>query len=540
MPLNVVYSAPAGTTTVRWGDAAPPPPPAPAPALSLTGVPSTGTLGVAANGGLVTNTGNVTTEWAVASTPADVLVSPASGTLSPGANVAFTLTALVAGSKSIALTSATPGTVITGSPVAFDVPAPPPPPPAPGPDWQNAGIYVLGLSPTYYTLGWPRVKYATGYEYSLDDGASWTSTGTTPYAEVTGRTAGTTDLIRVRASNGTGTSEITGSVTLPASGAPTVTRVTVGTGGDYSTPQAAEDAKPLNLVSANVIYEIRLLAQEFSTASITTTGTDIQGSTTDATRYTHITAAPGAAFCDHEDRRTNPLRYNAAVGAALTHNAGAYTIITLDLREGFARASRLQVRSTGNNTSGFGGYAIHTSTAATTCRFDQCILESGTASFVLSPYGPHIARDCVVINTRPTGTNIVGEFSLGGKVYNCLFVSTRNKANFALGTVGASGGAWNSIFANVNGFVSGGATPTLLGNVSDMSTPPTGIASVAYNTTTGMGFENITWPNHDFRLKSTSALRGAAATAPEMRETDITNTKRPATISQVDIGPWQT
>ena len=85
---------------------------------------------------------------------------------------------------------------------------------------------------------------------------------------------------------------------------------TIGTGGDYSTLQAWEDAAPANLVSADQVWEGRVLNNLSSGSTILT----ISGSTSDATRFKHLTAAPGVSFRDHANKLTNPLRADNTKG----------------------------------------------------------------------------------------------------------------------------------------------------------------------------------------------------------------------------------
>lgn len=114
-------------TTMQAGAGAGGGAPAPVPALQLSGVPTTGTVGVAASGGTVTNTGTVSANWTVAAAAPDVTITPSTGTLAGGASAGFTLTATAAGVRSISLTSSTPSAVISGSPMPFTASAPPPP-----------------------------------------------------------------------------------------------------------------------------------------------------------------------------------------------------------------------------------------------------------------------------------------------------------------------------------------------------------------------------------------------------------------------------
>jgi hypothetical protein len=120
MPNSIVFSNP-GASIIRWGDGVA------APYLTLSVNGSTTLVGAAVTG-TVTNTGSAAGQWSVASAPADVLISPSSGTLAVNAFAAFTLTALAAGAKVITLSSSTPGATIVGSPASLTVTSPVPAP----------------------------------------------------------------------------------------------------------------------------------------------------------------------------------------------------------------------------------------------------------------------------------------------------------------------------------------------------------------------------------------------------------------------------
>ncbi|MEY2689384.1 MAG: hypothetical protein RL375_3583, partial [Pseudomonadota bacterium] len=278
-------------------------------------------------------------------------------------------------------------------------------------------VGVYGLCPTSYLLGWPHALDGSGvaeYEYSLNDGSTWTSAGTSVHAYVTGRTASATDQVRVRAIDTAGnvSGYLSRSVVLPASDAPLRDIITVGTGGDYSTPQAAVDSLG-SLVSANRSKDILLFNQEWTDSSGVVL-LDIVGKTTDATRRLRISAFPGCSFADHPQRRFNPLRHNAAVGASLRALRNATQVPVVDIRQGYVQLDRLQVLSTplpvGSGGTGYGGgWGVHTSASTQPVVMDQCIVESSNYDFVESfNYGPsgnpHVLSRCAIISNRPAGS----------------------------------------------------------------------------------------------------------------------------------------
>jgi hypothetical protein len=72
---------------------------------------------------------------------------------------------------------------------------------------------------------------------------------------------------------------------------------------------------------------------------------------------------------------------------------------------------------------------------------------------------------------------------------------------------------------------------------TDDASPPSGCSTIALDTSTGSGFENITVGTHDLRIKSTSALKnsGTSTGAPSA---DIMGTSRPQGASY-DVGVWE-
>lgn len=102
--------------------------------------------------------------------------------------------------------------IVVGSLVGPDITAP----------TLTGVLAVSSLSPTGYTVTWSpgfdNVAVAT-YERSLDGGATWFDVGYVLVSNITGRTPGTTDQVRVRAKDAAGnvsTPPLSVSVTLPS------------------------------------------------------------------------------------------------------------------------------------------------------------------------------------------------------------------------------------------------------------------------------------------------------------------------------------
>lgn len=411
-----------------------------------------------------------------------------------------------------------------------------------------ASITIFALGPTSYTIGWPLTTGATEYTYSLDGGTTWASAGTAAYASASGRTPGATDQVRVRTRVGHVLHELSKAVVLPGSGAPTVVVKTIGTGGDYATMQAWNDAAPANLVAANQIWEGWLLNQ-VHTATYPANGVTLAGSTTDATRYKHLTVAPGCSFADHASRRSNPLRYNAAVGAAVSVG----TQVGIEMDEGYCKVSRLQIQSLGNGTSGWGQYAVHSSSPTYPVFVDKCLLESGTPNFVLSQnYGLHVTSNCLVIATLSAANNavtpaqVLAEMNNGSQVFNTLFVAVGQR--YPKATVARTN---NCLFRNcgffgvdrvqdltVGGSESPGPTYDHCYTDATLGTMPTGCTYMAFDTSSGSGFENTTLGSHDLRLKASSALIGAGVADTINAPVDIVGMPRPQGAAP-DVGPWE-
>lgn len=308
---------------------------------------------------------------------------------------------------------------------------------------------------------------------------------------------------------------------------PTTTVKTIGTGGDYSTIQAWEDACPSNLITNDEIWQGQLKNQTFSGAPVVSFG----GITTDSTRYIELRCEAGASFSDNANAQTNALRYNTSNGAALTGN-GNYgstpTIYKTDATH--VKLFGLQVECTGN------GACVNFTGANAV--IERCIFEAFSTGFVAGVSGARL-QNSLFVQRRASSPGSMLSVTFACDVYGCTFVAAAGTPAVAL--VGNYGTPTftNCAFFGATAIKSGGNTPTYTTCVTDIASPPSGFTgSVAYSTSSGALFQNITDSTRDFRIKSGSSLIDVGTTSSTYGTPDIVGTARPSG-SSYDVGAWE-
>jgi hypothetical protein len=308
----------------------------------------------------------------------------------------------------------------------------------------------------------------------------------------------------------------------------TVTR-TIGSGGDYTTLQAWEDASPANLVTSDQVWRGECLSGFSSTAAVT-----IAGSTSDATRYKHLTAAAGASFADNANVRTNALRYNTANGVYIDFAGGYATAV--DINEANAIVSRLQIR--GENPTDL---PVRLNQARTI--LEQCIVSGapnggGFAPAVINMnagVASSVARNCLV--ERRSTTSVAAINANRATVVGCTIVNTSGTANSSGILNFYSGSDCTNRNNAVFGFTSGTnvvAATSSQTNICDVTSPGSGwTGGVAFSTAT---FTNVTSGSWDFRTVTGSALIDAGTTDATNGTPDISLTARSGTY---DVGCWE-
>lgn len=309
---------------------------------------------------------------------------------------------------------------------------------------------------------------------------------------------------------------------------PTTVTSSIGTSSrDYSTLQAWDDAAPANLVTSDQIWRGECYNDSLFTGALT-----IAGSTSDATRYKELTCAAGQSFMDNASVQTNELRFNQSNGVGVSRSTNYAPVVTLD--EAYCRVSKIQVAFTGSSGSAI---TSHSGTPKTNTVIDFCISEASANAGPTSAYGStQIIRNTLMVNRGTSPSQIAG-LRNGASMVNCTLVATKAAATVAL--VGAYSAATvkNCAIFNCTAVGSGTAANYTTCYTSAAS-PPTGCTQVAYDTSTGSGFENTTDSTRDFRIKSTSAMINVGTTDATNAPIDIAGTSRPSGAAY-DVGCWE-
>jgi hypothetical protein len=319
---------------------------------------------------------------------------------------------------------------------------------------------------------------------------------------------------------------------------PTVITSTIGTGGDYTTLQAWEDACPADLVAVDQIWRGEVLWTN-SSSELVVSGTAliVSGVVTDATRYIELTAVAGASFVDNANRLTNALRYNANNGACI-RKTGAYTD-ALNISSNYFRLSRLQFAVDDGDS-----YEIKIVNPGGVV--ENCIFDGGgrvIVNFVGSFTTPTM-RNCLIASGSSPAFHVVGLYA-PVKLVNVTVV---RPSNLGVSGTGVSLGFGEfcilkncAIFGFTNPYERGDTRQT----VTNLATDAASIQTV--NTMSG-NLTGLTYANQfeqpsnaggvkDFRLKAGSALIDTGSnTSADGVTTDIVGTARGATY---DIGAWE-
>lgn len=272
--------------------------------------------------------------------------------------------------------------------------------------------------------------------------------------------------------------------------ATTVTKTIKSSGGDYTSLSAWEAGQQGDLVAADEIRQ----AECYSLSD--TTQVDIDGWTTDATRYirifTHATGRHAGVF--------DTGKYNLSV-------TDANTIL---LREDFVRFDGLQFHISGA-TSGRAFFQLISRGASSTLHISNCIFKGSANTVSIRPYTLTTGSEGTwyIWNSifYDFGSNGSSYFVCGGGtwyLYNCLG-AWHSSADFGFRNDGATAVTMKNCYSagSAGGAYFGTITQTTCAS-SDTTATGTGLDSIALS---AVNFTNVTAGSQDFHLTSGSALK---------------------------------
>ena len=318
---------------------------------------------------------------------------------------------------------------------------------------------------------------------------------------------------------------------------PTTVVRTIGSGRDYSTIQAWEDACPANLVSTDQIWKGLLYDEGGGTNGEWTISTSVtfSGVTTGPTRYVWLDAAAGKSFADNANKLTNALRYNTANGVAIRGNgsyAGPMFVTNYDVK--FTRLQIKRLLGAGNAADeifGIGG--------AFTA--DQCLLVNEGNDYSISVG----AGSLDLINSVFYCASVSKEF-----ISSVVTTTTGNLINSTIYGNGSTqafrilytGGLFVSKNCGLFNWASIGSTARF--DSANSSNNATNLSSVGFGSsnqvslTTANQFENVTAGSEDFRTKAGAALiSNGIRQQTYTNDLDIVGTTR--SLTTPTIGAWE-
>ena len=290
----------------------------------------------------------------------------------------------------------------------------------------------------------------------------------------------------------------------------TVVKTIRASGGDYTTLSAWEAANQGNLVAAD---EVRVAECYNDWPGGLNDAVNIDGSTTDATRYMAITVAAGHRHTGKPDTGFRIVR------------SAAYNAVVL-FNDHYCRASWLDVRNTGSE----GSTAIRQNGSnGSNSRASRCIgRTTGTAVYVSAFATLAYAYQCLAIGSPVgfSGTGTYGTFDMVGSV------ASGCGTGFVLESPGTTGKrVANCVAYNCTTTFSGTFDAALSGNNASSSGTMPGSSNVSGITSADF----VDAAGHDYHLAGGSALIGMGANLYTLITEDVDGDARPSSGAW-DIG----
>jgi hypothetical protein len=285
-------------------------------------------------------------------------------------------------------------------------------------------------------------------------------------------------------------------------------------GGDYTTLQAAITAQAQDLVANDSYLDIEIDGDWSGTDN---SAAGISGYTTDATHYINIYTTSAARH--HGVYSTSYYRIvyptdNGSSGIWINNN--------------YVRITGIQINmSSASNT--YGSEGIHVGVDPSSgIVLDKLIIKvnKGGAAIAAGYDGSITLKNSVLMTDRASG-EVLRSYGSLDKIYNVVAIAT-NASNTT--------SVFNSLGYNVDIYNSYGHTAgsgnVYSSNISKYNTASsdtsgsTGLQSIAYSTSSGAYFTNVTPGSENFTIGSSSALKGVGWNLYGIFTDDIAGTTR--------------
>ncbi len=304
------------------------------------------------------------------------------------------------------------------------------------------------------------------------------------------------------------------------------------TGSTSGAKCVATSSTPTN---TGVIWQGRCQNQEFVSATTllnTATGTN------SSSAYKELTTVAGASFRDNVNVRTQPLRYNAANGAAIRCTGGSTVAVSLSAANANFRLSKLQITITGANSRALD--LLGTSQLVDGCIIEGTFTGAGATQGVVSAASNSTLQNCLIIQRTSAANHIIGSSTASPNFYNCTIaaaddLTTAPTSVFLSGASGTVTVQNCGLFAgdSTKAIKAGSATYTFTTCYSDIS-GTTGVTQTTY----GNEFASDLDASRDYRLITGASQINTGTTDSTHAATDISGTARPVSTAY-DVGCWE-
>lgn len=312
---------------------------------------------------------------------------------------------------------------------------------------------------------------------------------------------------------------------------PTVDTKTVkSSGGNYTTAVAAEAGEQGDFVSLDIVKKIELYASAKGSDS---SQLNIDGSTTDATRYWIWTCPPGERHAGVWDTNKHYFEFSySASGGGIIRNQDDFTVLEF-----------LQVRNTNGSAAEFNN-CIYCDNKVT---INSCITRGGYQG-LSALTNPSTVRNCLCYGAVAVGAYVSTSGASPSSIENCTLIGGTAGLSFSSSVVY---GFAKNVYAHggtrgIGSSASGGGMPggvVTKTNVTTSDTTATGNSggggatnctnSIAHDTS---NFTNVTSGSEDYRLPVGSALIDDGVDLSGTFTLDIAGNTRGATF---DVGAFE-